>query len=351
MVEKTNNCTMLYQNFTHFIPIIFGFLEGKEIIKCYFVCNIWKNIISHIKTLDASDKIMCKLLSNNKIEFTKIEYLDSQYIGGGYFDIKYLCKLINLKTIIIAYNNTFCDDHLQNIALMKNLENLSIMYCKQITNKALSHIGRSNIKLHSFILSSSNITDEGLIFLNKNNLKNLHTFDIQLCDNITDNGLIYILQRTTKLKKLNINFSDLITDASIDYIPDSLHILCARSCSGLNFKNAIKLTNLKELELRSCPIDNNIHDDTIKHIIPYLTNLIFLNLSECNITDDVLESISLLPNLVYLDLYFCKNITNNGLKYISNIRKQNPEQFSKQLLVRIGLNNTIIKEKEQYILL
>jgi hypothetical protein len=356
--EKINNNILLKQNFTNVIPIIFGFLEAKQIIKCNSVCHLWKKSMANITILDNDD--MYKLLLGRKLNYSTIKHLDLNS-----FNFESLSKLINLQTIIIQFNYNLCDDNLQIIAQMKKLKNLSLSYCPNITAKGLnyilksntkletlellgnnitdcifSYIRKSNIKLQSLMLTSSNITNEGLLSLKEHNVENLHTFSIKSCYKITDDGLIHILKIANKLKKLDIGHCS-ITDDSFDFFPESLRVLSAIDCKFLNFKNPIKLNNLEVLELRNTDYIHNIHDGTIKHIVPYLTNLKRFNLSQCSITDNSLRLLAILPNLEYLNVDFCKNITLNGLEYIDLIIKQT----SKKLFVKADLNR---KFKEYY---
>jgi Leucine-rich repeat (LRR) protein len=319
MVEqKTNYNVILQNNFTHFIPAIFGFLEGKQITICYLVCTLWKKVIAHVTHVTSLDKVMCELLLNRKLDYSKITYFKCKNTSK---DIVNLLNLINLQTIIIRCNIIFGDDHLKTIAHMTNLQNLSL-HSNFITDEGFYYIGKSNIKLKSFKFYSKRITDKALLHLNENNLKNLHTFDISNCK-ITDIGLIYILQTAINLHTLDIGYCRLITDESLNFFKENLRVFSACGCYNIQFKNAYKLNNLEELTLGYI---YNMDDNTIK-LAPHLTNLKKLDLSESTISDSSLMLIALLPNLEYLDLSFSNKIKKNVLEYINLIRKQIPKQL------------------------
>jgi hypothetical protein len=77
-----------------------------------------------------------------------------------------------------------------------------------------------------------------------------------------------------------------------------------------------KLNNLLHLDLYYC---RYITDSGLLHISK-LNNLLHLNLSCCNnITDNGLLHISKLSNLLHLDLSCCNKITDTGLLHISKL--------------------------------
>lgn len=64
--------------------------------------------------------------------------------------------------------------------------------------------------------------------------------------------------------------------------------------------------NIHTLNLNGC---HNITDNSIK----YLSNVHILSLNLCTITD---KSVKCLVNIHTLDLYGCKNITDKCVKYL-----------------------------------
>ena len=80
------------------------------------------------------------------------------------------------------------------------------------------------------------------------------------------------------------------------------------------------LKNVKHLDLSGC---RNITDAGLKHLSENLTNLQSLNLSHCHhITDEGLKDLAkYLTNLTHLDLSWCIKITDEGLEILTNLIK------------------------------
>jgi F-box/leucine-rich repeat protein 14 len=74
---------------------------------------------------------------------------------------------------------------------------------------------------------------------------------------------------------------------------------------------------LKALSLENC---TNITDYGIMHITA-LSNLKYLNLTACNISDNSLRYIIVLQNLSDLSFGYSEKISDEGLKYLAELKK------------------------------
>ena len=100
------------------------------------------------------------------------------------------CKMIEVLNISML--EKIDDDLIDKIAIqMKDLKELYVDHCSQITDKSLKHLVRESketLRLLS-ISCNSNVTNNGLIYFS-NNLNKLNTLNLTACTQVDDN-LIY----------------------------------------------------------------------------------------------------------------------------------------------------------------
>lgn len=180
---------------------------------------------------------------------------------------------------------------------------------------------------HTLILRYNDaITNYGLYILS-----NIHTLDIYHCSGISDIGLKYL----SKIKKLNIGHCRLITNDGLKYLESVRNLdisstsitdnglkylsnvttLCAQYCFSLR-ESFGQLVNIRSLDLCCCI---NITDNGMKNIgeLKYITKL---DISYTQISD---VGLSYLTNIIDLNISYCNLITNDGLSYLENIKKLN----------------------------
>ncbi|XP_074649241.1 uncharacterized protein LOC141904540 [Tubulanus polymorphus] len=119
------------------------------------------------------------------------------------------------------------------------------------------------------------------------------------------------------LKRLTLSWKDL-TDEILEYIAN-----CCRNLTEISLIECERVTTLGVLtlgnvckDLQTLNLRGVLHADNHKAVIPLITSKIQrLDLSECDVTDPVLTAIAnnCKDRLVHLDLSWCENVTEQGL--------------------------------------
>ncbi len=141
--------------------------------------------------------------------------------------------------------------------------------------------------------------------------------DLSLCRSITNIGLSRIIPDCPNLVSCNFTWCDKITDAGVAgmaHLPNltSLNLTSCSEITDIALESMVaKKYNLQSLNLSRC---NKITDNGVKMLADGMKNLIALNLSWCDkITDAAIDSISKLPELAFIDIKNCKQITDIAL--------------------------------------
>ncbi|KAM7263034.1 hypothetical protein ACFE04_000717 [Oxalis oulophora] len=175
--------------------------------------------------------------------------------------------------------------------------------------------------LQSIKLDDCMVTTTGLKAI-ANCFESLRELSLSKCSGVTDEGLSSLVTRHKNLKRLDITCCRKITDVSIAHITSSctnLTSLRMESCSLVPREAFVLIGQrchfLEELELT----DNEIDDEGLKSISG-CHKLTSLKLGIClNITDEGLAHIgSGCWKLTELDLYRCVEISDKGILAIAN---------------------------------
>ncbi|KAJ0976292.1 hypothetical protein J5N97_018257 [Dioscorea zingiberensis] len=168
------------------------------------------------------------------------------------------------------------------------------------------------------------VTDEGISEL-VSNCAGLKTVDLTCCHDVTDDSLIAIADSCKNLESLLLESCSLITEEGLEYIGTScpnLQEVDLTDCDidDAELKSLSRCSELRVLKLGLCP---DISDGGIDYIGSKCEKLQELDLYRCTgIGDDGLAS------LVYgckkirkLNLCYCTGITDQGMKYVSCLQE------------------------------
>ncbi|KAK7349735.1 hypothetical protein VNO77_07356 [Canavalia gladiata] len=147
--------------------------------------------------------------------------------------------------------------------------------------------------LHSIILDGCTVTSDGLRAIG-NLCVSLRELSLSKCLGVTDEALSFLVSKHKDLRKLDITCCRKITDVSIASI--------ANSC-----------TNLTSLRMESCTLVPPEAFIVIGQKCHYLEEL---DLTDNEIDDEGLKSISCCSRLSCLKVGICLNITDRGLAYV-----------------------------------
>lgn len=234
---------------------------------------------------------ICKFLD------AKTEYLQlNEYFitDDSFLQITNLCP--NLKTIILTYlQNIKPETYTEAFSKFTCLTEISFNACVGINDSVIRAISnqRYAYSLQSlFIDRCRDITDDSLIELFSKS-KELRTLSLQSLK-ITDKCIECLCDGGTKLVSVNLNFCDGITDSSLTALS--------------------KCTNLEEILLSSC---SRVTDEGVDELVSKCSKITALNLGRTSIGDTSLMAISqLLPNLVTLDIRALFHVTKDTINEI-----------------------------------
>ena len=245
----------------------------------------------------------------------------------------------SLKTLNLSLCKEVNDDTLGRIAqTTTNLEDLDLAGCSKITNGGLIFIGWGLKKLKRLNLRSCRqLTDHGISHLagiaqhplastqkaSKETSQNtIEELCLQDCQKLTDESLNHLSQGLKSLKALNLSFCVSITDTGLKSLSrlDSLRSVNLRSCDNVSDIGIAFLSEkengsgLENLDVSFCA---NVTNMGLKHISTGFAKLKCLSMTTCSINDEGLKKMSKnLVNLEELNIGQCVSITDDGLKSV-----------------------------------
>nr|XP_019600096.1 PREDICTED: F-box/LRR-repeat protein 13 [Rhinolophus sinicus] len=248
-----------------------------------------------------------------------------------------------------------------------NLQSLSLAYCRKFTDKGLQYLNLGNgchkliyldlsgctqISVQGFRNIANSCT--GIMHLTINDMPTLTDNCVKalvekcpLITSVVFLGAPHISDSAFKvlsacdLRKIRFEGNKRITDACFKFIdkcyPNISHIYMV-NCKGITDGSLKSLSPLKKLTVLNLANCVRIGDTGLKQFLdgPVSTRIRELNLSNCILGDASIVKLSeCCPNLNYLNLRNCENLTDLGIGYIVNI-------FS---LVSVDLSGTDISNE------
>ncbi|KAL8237274.1 hypothetical protein R6Q59_018355 [Mikania micrantha] len=250
-----------------------------------------------IRSLDLSHLLISKKCLPSLL---KLQYLEDLVLEGccGINDE----SLVSLKqgwTSLKTLNMSYCDNitHVGVSSLPSSIgcvQNLNLAYGPIVTS-ALSESLQKLSKLQSIRLDGCHVTYSGLKGIG-NWCVSLKELSLSKCTGVTDDGLSSVVTKHTDLKKLDLTCCRKITQASIARI--------TKSC-----------VSLVSLKMESCTL---VPSEAFVLIGQYCHFLQELDLTDNDVDDEGLKSVSRCTELSVLKLGICLNITDEGLIFIGN---------------------------------
>ncbi|XP_022157296.1 F-box/LRR-repeat protein 3 isoform X2 [Momordica charantia] len=251
----------------------------------------------------------------------RLKYLEDLVLEGcfGIDDdclavIRYGCK--SLKKLDVSSCPNISPTGLSSLTkATASIQQLTIAYGSPVT-LALADSLKNLSMLQSVKLDGCVITYDGLKAIG-NWCVSLRELSLSKCVGVTDDGLSSIANKHKDLKKLDITCCRRITDVSISHLTNSctgLTSLKMESCSLVSREGFILIGRrchlLEELDLT----DNEIDNEGLKSL-SRCSKLSILKLGIClNLNDDGLGHIGMCcSKLRELDLYRCAGVTDSGL--------------------------------------
>ncbi|XP_059428263.1 F-box/LRR-repeat protein 3 isoform X1 [Corylus avellana] len=274
-----------------------------------------------IRTLDLSylpitDKCLPSILN--------LQYLEDLVLEGcfGIDDnslavLKHGCK--SLKKLDMSSCQNVTHVGLSSVfSCTRCLEQLTLAYGSSVTFDLADSLNKLRM-LQSIKLDGCSVTCAGLRAIG-DWCGSLRELSLSKCSGVTDGGLSYLVIKQKDLRKLDITCCRKITDVSISHIANSctaLSSLKMELCTLVPREAFVligRCHSLEELDLT----DNEIDDEGLKSIST-CCKLSSLKLGLClNITDEGLAHVGMCcVGLKELDLYRCAGITDSGILAIA----------------------------------
>lgn len=264
------------------LALIFSYLDVQDKGRAAQVCVSWREASYH-KSVWRGVEARLHLRRANPSLFTSL-------VRRGIRRVQVLSLRRSLRDVVQG---------------VPNLDSLNLSGCYNITDIGLSHAFVAALPtLTELDLSlCKQVTDAGLGRIAQF-LKNLESLDLGGCCNITNTGLLLVAWGLKKLKRLDLRSCWHISDGGIGHL------------AGRDPETNDGTLMLEHLGLQDC---QRLSDEALKHISIGLTRLKRINLSFCiNVTDSGLKYLAKMPSLQSVNLRACDNITDIGMAYLAD---------------------------------
>lgn len=276
--------------FPEILTIIFGYLDVKDKGRVCQVCVAWRDAAYNRRMWRG---VVAKLhLKRSNPSLTLFPSL----VKRGIRKVQILSLRRSLRDVITRVNN---------------IESLNLSGCFSVNDGAITHALTCEFPTLTVLNLSlcKLITDRSLEKIAQY-LKNLEVLELGGCSSVTNIGMLLISWGLKRLKVLNLRSCRHISDNGIGHLcglEQEMRKLESQPTPG-NFE-------LEHLGLQDC---QKLTDRALKHVSSGLVHLKSINLSFCgNVTDSGIKFLSKMPSLKDLNLRSCDNITNTSLGYLS----------------------------------
>ncbi|XP_033632097.1 F-box/LRR-repeat protein 17-like [Asterias rubens] len=174
-----------------------------------------------------------------------------------------------------------------------SLHTLSLSFCEQLTDTALSMLQKVNSLRHLRLRRGVEFTEDALCsFFSRGNVQSLSFLDLSECSELTDKGVANIAHRCSQLSNLALCWCWNVSDAGIDEI--------VQHCSELKYLDIVGLDKVK--------------GQCFTRIPDALPRLTFLDLRQCNLINDtiLIDLVKTKPGLNIIN-YYGEEVTPNML--------------------------------------
>ncbi|KAF6217232.1 hypothetical protein GE061_001586 [Apolygus lucorum] len=275
------------------LALIFSYLEVRDKGRAAQVCtawrdasyhkSVWRGVEAKLHLRRANPSLYASLVKRGirKVQVLSLDFGEAfPWTWRGLRDV--VQGIPNLESLNLSGCFNVTDIALANAFLtdLPYLTKLDLSLCKQVTDNSLGKIAQY--------------------------LKNLEVLELGGCCNITNTGLLLVAWGLKNLKRLNLRSCWHVSDQGISHL------------AGLN-RESRKPANgnlaLEYLGLQDC---QRLSDEALKHVSVGLNSLKSINLSFCiNITDSGLKYLAKMPCLKELNLRSCDNISDIGMAYLA----------------------------------
>jgi len=236
--------------------------------------------------------------------------------------LQFLASLLNLENLYMC-NLNIIGEGLSNLRHSNKIKVLEMTHCQSMESFDLGYLTLNNDMIHLNLYQCNKLTNlSGLSCLEK-----LQYLDIGFCEKIPQNQFMK-LSLLVNLKRLSFIHSTISNE------------------TWQNLLSTESLNNLVHLNLNR--FNSDFNDDTLLYMSRHLTKLTYLGLLGCDdITDNGLKYLSDLRSLKSLNLLVCKKITEVGIMYFSFIEHKHLS-YSTPRSMTMRTRRLIIRDSQKY---
>ncbi len=219
-----------------------------------------------------------------------LDYVPAMFVVGD------LEVFPHLETLTINYTSRFYDRHMTGIARLVNLKKFQVLHSERVTEVSLSMLHYCP-KMEEVVL----VEAEGIHSLAAlSNCKTLKKLRLSEMGHFELKNLRR-LNNLANIESLNLSNNKDLEDADLMWLGEAAQLkeLNLNSCVDLTDQGLVKigaLKNLKKLELKTC---KKITGSFLGDLNPEVE---YLDLENCQLTDDSAKHFSSLTRLKYLSL-------------------------------------------------
>lgn len=262
----------------------------SDIVSLLTVCRLWAHII--VKILYYRPHINKKLQLDLFMRTMRIPSTETVF---GY---RSMIKRLNFSFV----GDHMHDEELYNFVGCKNLERLTLVFCKHITSDSISQVLKGCRFLQSVDITGIKEISDNIFDTLAENCPRVQGFYVPQAKIVSSRALNNFITHAPMLKRVKIT-----ANTSMD---DDIVTLFAEKCPML-----------VEVDITLSP---NVHDDSLLKLFTKLTQLREFRITHnINMTDklflELSKNVAMLPSLRLLDLSGCENITDKTIEKIVSL--------------------------------
>lgn len=242
------------------------------------------------------------------------------------FDYRSMIKRLNFSFV----GDYMHDEELSNFIGCRNLERLTLVFCKHITSNSISEVLKCCRYLQSIDITGIKEISDNIFEILADNCPRLQGFYVPQAKNVTFLSLNNFIVNAPILKRVKVTANNNMNDELVELLADKCPMLVEVDITlspNVHDSSLLKLfTKLGQLREFRITHNTNISDKFLMELSKNVTSLPALRLldfSGCeNITDKTIERIvSLAPKLRNVFLGKCSRITDTSLFNLAKLGK------------------------------
>lgn len=259
----------------------------SDIVGLLTVCKLWAEII--VKLLYYRPHI------NKQTQLNLFMRTMSRNSNETVFDYRSMIKRLNFSFV----GDYMHDEELYKFVGCRNLERLTLVFCKHVTSDSISEVLKGCRYLQSVDITGIKEISDNIFDTLAESCPRVQGFYVPQAKNVTSQALNNFITHAPMLKRVKITANNNMSD--------DLVMLFADRCPML-----------VEVDITS---SSNVHDYSLLHLFTKLTQLREFRVTHnTNVTDklflELSKNVDLLPSLRLLDFSGCENITDKTIERV-----------------------------------